>query len=229
MSSTSSPGAPPRAALVVGAGPGISGSLARHLAAEGYAVGLLGLSAEVLDPLARELMQYGVDALWRAADLTDTDAAAEAVAALAVELGGVDLLHFNPSAYRERSPLELTPAELAEDVSLGVGALLTVVQAARPQLRPGARITATGSVAADKPSPQVASLGVQKAGLRNLVRSLDRQLADDDVRAVSVTVVGVLAPQDPDSPFHPDRVAQAIVAASRQPVDQWQSEVRHPA
>jgi NADP-dependent 3-hydroxy acid dehydrogenase YdfG len=218
-----------RAALVVGAGPGISGSLARRLASDGYAVGLLGISAEVLDPLARELASYGVPALWRAADLTDTSAAWEAVSALAVELGRVDHLHFNPSAYRERSALELTPAELAEDVALGVGALLTAVQAARPQLRAGARITATGSVAADNPSPGVASLGVQKAGLRNLVRSLDKQLADDDIRAVSVTVVGVLAPQDPESPFHPDQVAAALVAAARQPVDRWQSEVRHPA
>jgi NAD(P)-dependent dehydrogenase (short-subunit alcohol dehydrogenase family) len=218
-----------RAALVVGAGPGVSGSLARRLAADGYAVGLLGISAEVLDPLARELASYGVPALWRAADLTDTGAAWEALAALAVELGGLDHLHFNPSAYRERSPLELTPAELAEDVALGVGALLTAVQAVRPQLRPGARITATGSLAADAPSPGVASLGVQKAGLRNLIRSLDEQLAEDDVRAVSVTVAGVLAPQDPDSPFHPDRVAAALLAAARQPVEQWRAEVRHPS
>jgi NAD(P)-dependent dehydrogenase (short-subunit alcohol dehydrogenase family) len=218
-----------RAALVVGAGPGISGSLSRRLAAQGYAVGLLGISADVLDPLARELTSYGVTAVWRAADLTDTDAAWQAVSALAVELGGVDHLHFNPSAYRERSPLELTPDELAADVALGVGALLTALQAARPQLRPGARITATGSMAADKPSPSVASLGVQKAALRNLVRSIDAHLAEADIRAVSVTVAGVLAPQDPDSPFHPDQVADALVAAARQPADTWQAEVRHPA
>lgn len=217
-----------RSALIVGAGPGISGSLARRLAAEGYAVGLLGISADVLDPLARELAVYGATALWRAADLTDTGAARDAVTELAVELGAVDHLHFNPSAYRERSPLELTPAELAEDVALGVGALLTALQAARPQLRTGARITATGSVAADRPTPSVASLGVQKAGLRNLVRSIDAHLSPEDIRAVSVTVVGVLAPRDPESPFHPDQVAEALLAAARQPTDSWQSELRHP-
>jgi NAD(P)-dependent dehydrogenase (short-subunit alcohol dehydrogenase family) len=218
-----------RVALVIGAGPGVSGSLAGLLASEGYDVGLLGISADVLDPLARGLTPYGVDVRWRAADLTDTDAAHEAVTALAVELGGVDLLHFNPSAYRERSPLDLTPAELAEDVALGVGAMLTVVQAARPHLRPGARVTATGSVAADRPSPQVASLGMQKAALRNLVHSLDRHLADDGIRAVSVTIDGVLDRDDRDSALHPDQVAAAILEASRQQLDAWRPEVRHPS
>jgi NAD(P)-dependent dehydrogenase (short-subunit alcohol dehydrogenase family) len=108
-----------------------------------------------------------------------------------------------------------------------VGGLLTAVQAARPFMSAGARITATGSVAADRPSPEAASLGVQKAGLRNLVHSLDRALAPDAIRAVSVTVDGVLAPKDPDSPFHPDRVADAIHAAATQGEDGWRSEVRY--
>lgn len=229
MTTGSSPETTPaRTALVVGAGPGVSGSLARLLADEGYAVGLLGISVEVLDTLAGEVVSRGVAAPWQVADLTAPEAAHDAVTALAQELGGLDLLHFNPSAYRERSPLELTPAELAEDVGLGVGALLTVVQAARPHLRSGARITATGSSAADRPSPGVASLGVQKAGLRNLVRSLDRHLADEDIRAVSVTIDGVLAPKDPSSPFHPDHVARALAAAARQPAGEWRSELRHP-
>ena len=53
-------------------------------------------------------------------------------------------------------------------------------------------MVATGSMAADQPWHEAASLGVQKAGLRNLVRSLDATLRDDGVRAVSVTVNGTL-------------------------------------
>lgn len=217
-------------ALVVGAGPGVSGSLARLLAREGYALALVGREPDVLDDLARQVVtaSNGAAPLTALADVTDHDAAGAVVARLADELGRVDLLHFNPSAYRARSPLELTPQELAEDVALGVGALLTVVQAARPHFSEGARITVTGSAAADSPDPAAASLGVQKAGVRNLVHSLDRHLAPSGVRAVSVTVTGGLAPQDPASPFHPDAVAAALLAASRQPVGDWRSEVRHP-
>lgn len=227
-------------ALVVGAGPGVSGSLARLLARQGFAVALVGRESEVLDDLARQVAAASAEStgptgsatvtapLTALADVTDHDAAGAVVARLAEELGRVDLLHFNPSAYRPRSPLELTPRELAEDVALGVGALLTAVQGAHPHFSEGARITVTGSAAADSPDPAAASLGVQKAGVRNLVHSLDRQLAPTGVRAVSVTVAGVLAPKDATSPFHPDAVAVALLAASRQSVEDWRSEVRHP-
>jgi NAD(P)-dependent dehydrogenase (short-subunit alcohol dehydrogenase family) len=58
------------------------------------------------------------------------------------------------------------------------------VQAIRPYLRLGSRVVVTGSVAADKPWKQAASLGVQKAGIRNLVHSLDATLAPHGIRAV---------------------------------------------
>ncbi len=57
-----------------------------------------------------------------------------------------------------------------------MGALLTAVQAVRPYMSAGARVTVTGSMAADQPWHKAASLGVQKAGVRNLVHSLDATL-----------------------------------------------------
>ena len=134
----------------------------------------------------------------------------------------MDLLHFNPSAFTGKDPMELTAAELLTDVALGVGALLTAVQAARPFMDAGGRVTVTGSMAADQPSPGAASLGVQKAGVRNLVQTLDATLEPDGIRAVTVTVRGTLGKT---GPFTPDRVAEALVAASRQPEDDWRTEV----
>ncbi len=211
-----------RAIVVVGAGPGVSGSVARRFAREGYAVGLVGVHADVLDTLAGEVRSLGVPAQTGLADLTDVPAATAAIVGLAERLGRVDVLHFNPSAFRAKDPLELTVAELLEDVALGVGALLTAVQAVRPFLGAGSRITVTGSMAADRPEHTAASLGVQKAGLRNLVQSIDATLAPDGIRAVSVTVRGSLGK---DGPFTPDRVAEAIYAAACQDEDGWRQEV----
>lgn len=211
-----------RSILVVGAGPGVSASVARRFARDGYAVGLVGIDHEVLDSLGGELAALGVQVESAVADVTDPPAAAAAVHGLAERLGRVDVLHFNPSAFREKDPLELGVDELLEDVALGVGGLLTSVQAVRPLLREGARVTVTGSVAADRPWHRAASLGVQKAGIRNLVHSLDATLAPDGVRAVSVTVRGTLAPE---GPFSPDRVAEAIHAAASQDPGEWRSEV----
>jgi NAD(P)-dependent dehydrogenase (short-subunit alcohol dehydrogenase family) len=211
-----------RVAVVVGAGPGVSGSFARLLADDGWDVGLVGADQGVLDELAQDLEGRGATVGTSLADVTDTEAATAALTRMAEHTGRVDLLHFNPSAFREKDPLELTVAELLQDVSLGVGALLTALQAVRPYMSSGARVTVTGSMAADQPWHRAASLGIQKAGVRNLVHSIDATLKDDGIRAVSVTVRGTLAKE---GPFTPDRVAEALMGALRQDESSWRTEV----
>ncbi|MFC4784792.1 SDR family oxidoreductase [Nocardioides sp. MAHUQ-72] len=208
--------------VVVGAGPGVSGSLARRFAHEGYDVGLLGIDEGQLEELAGMLRDGGVEVEVVVADITDVEACTSAVTRLGEHFGRIDVLHFNPSAFREKDPLHLTVAELLEDVALGVGALLTSVQAARPFMQAGGRVTVTGSMAADKPWNRAASLGVQKAGVRNLVRSLDTTLAPDGIRAVTVTVRGTLSRE---GAFTPDRVADALFDAAHQDEEFWAVEV----
>ena len=215
--------------VIVGAGPGVGGSVARRYASEGYDVALLGLDETALTTLGTSLQEGGTTTGWSTVDVTDEGALSAAVTRFADHSGRIDVLHFNPSAYRPKDPLHLSVTELLEDVALGVGALLTAVHAARPHMTAGGRVTATGSVAADRPSHQAASLGVQKAALRNLVTSLDATLRPHGIRAVSVTVDGVLAPDDPSSPLHPDRVAEALFAAAHQDEARWRTELRHPA
>jgi NAD(P)-dependent dehydrogenase (short-subunit alcohol dehydrogenase family) len=208
--------------VIIAAGPGISGSLARRCAREGYDVGLVGNDADVLATLSAELGGLGAAVGDVVADLTDTEATKVALEGLTAGFGRVDWLHFNPSAFRQHDPLSLTAEELCFDVMLGVGALLTSLQAVRPLMSTGARVTATGSMAADQPWNEAASLGVQKAGLRNLVYSIDATLQPHGIRATSVTVRGTLAKE---GPFTPDRVAGALWEAAHQDESAWRTEV----
>ncbi len=208
--------------VVVGAGPGLGASVARRFGREGFDVALVARSADSLEELGAELQASGVTTGWTPVDIADAAALTAAIERFGQHLGHIDVLHFNPSVFRQSDPLHLTVDELLDDVRVGVGGLLTAVQAARPFLRPGARILATGSRAADQPWHEACSLGVQKAGLRNLVRSLDRTLAPDGIRAMSLTVNGVLAA---DTPFSPDRVADALYAAGLATDDTWRPEV----
>lgn len=212
---------PTPVAVIVGAGPGVSGSLTRLLAGQGYRVGLVGNDEAALVELAATVAG---EVRWTVADVTDVTAATAAIAGFGTAYERIDVLHVNPSAYRAKDPLHLQVEELLADVALGVGALLTAAQAARPYMSAGGRVTVTGSMAADLPSHQAASLGVQKAGVRNLVHSLDATLRPDGIRAVSVTVRGTLSGE---GPFTPDRVAAAIVAAANQDKQDWRSEVAY--
>lgn len=210
--------------LVVGAGPGLGASVARVFGAQGYHVALLARSAQKLEELGRSLQEESINTGWSAVDITDDDALTEAVTRFGQHTGRIDVLHFNPSAFRQKDPLVLTADELLADVRLGVASLLTAVQAARPFMSSGGRITVTGSMAADQPWHEAASLGVQKAGLRNLVRSIDVTLAPDGIRATSLTVRGTLSP---DTDFAPDLVAQAVYAAATTASEQWRAEVAY--
>lgn len=208
--------------VVIGAGPGMGASVARRFGREGYDAALISMPAEQLEETGRQLQSEGITTGWAPVDVTDDDAVREAITRFGQRSGRIDVLHFNPSAFRHKNPLQLTPAELAEDVHLGVGALLTSVQAARPFMSSGARVTATGSMAADEPWHEACSLGVQKAGLRNLVHSLDTTLKPDGIRAVSVTVRGSL---QKGTAFDPELIADYIYAAATRPEETWTDEL----
>ncbi|HZJ08012.1 MAG TPA: SDR family oxidoreductase [Nocardioidaceae bacterium] len=208
--------------VVVGAGPGIGAAVARRFGTQGYVVRLIARSAERLEELGGAIQAEGITTGWSAVDITDENALTQTVARFGEQAGHIDVLHFNPSAFRHKDPLALTPDDLLDDVRLGVASLLTAVQAAVPFMSSGARIVATGSQAADRPWNEAASLGVQKAALRNLVRSIDTTLAPHGVRAMSLTVNGTLAP---DTPFAPERVADAIYLAATNAADGWRVEV----
>jgi NAD(P)-dependent dehydrogenase (short-subunit alcohol dehydrogenase family) len=204
--------------VVLGAGPGLGLAVARRFAQEGYVAVLATRTTSGAEPLAAALRDEGHRAEGVGVDLTDAADVSAVVTAIGERHGRIDVLHFNPSAWREKDPLHLTVPELLEDVTLGAGALLPAVQAARPFLRSGARVLATGSAAADKPSAVAASLGVQKAAVRNLVTSLDATLAPDGIRAVAVQINGVLGKE---GPFSPSPIADAMWAAVARPDDGW--------
>jgi len=208
--------------VVLGAGPGLGLGVARRFAQEGYVAVLATRSAADAEPLAATLRDEGHQAEGVGVDLTDPTDVSAVVAGIGERHGRIDVLHFNPSAWREKDPLHLTVPELLEDVALGAGALLPAVQAARPFLSAGARVLVTGSAAADKPSAAAASLGVQKAAVRNLVTSLDATLAPDGIRAVAVQINGVLGKE---GPFTPPPIADAMWRAVSRPDDEWTAHV----
>jgi len=80
-----------KVAVVTGGSRGIGRAIARSLASEGCALGLVARGREGLEDAARELSALGVPVEIEVADVTDAEAHDRAIARLADRLGGIDV------------------------------------------------------------------------------------------------------------------------------------------
>src|SRR6478609_11868194 len=93
--------------VIVGAGPGLGAAIARRFGQAGYDVALIARTEATLTEIGESLQAEDITAGWTPVDITDDAALRAALARFGGHTGRIDALHFNPSAFRERSPLEL--------------------------------------------------------------------------------------------------------------------------
>jgi 2-hydroxycyclohexanecarboxyl-CoA dehydrogenase len=98
-----------RTALVTGGADGIGAAIARRLAQEGCAVGILDLDAATGETIVAEIKAAGGRASLHAVDITDYDAVARAVESLEAAFGPLAFLVNNAGWDRAQSFLETTP------------------------------------------------------------------------------------------------------------------------
>jgi NADP-dependent 3-hydroxy acid dehydrogenase YdfG len=216
-----------RVIIVVGAGPGVGAATARRFASAGYDIGLIARDAERLEKFAASLTRDGAQVGWAAVDIGDHNALDAALRRMTAHTSRVDVLVYNAVAFRAAPATELTAPELLADLGVGTAGLLTAVHAVLPVLRAQrtGTIIATGSAAADNPNTAAASLGVQKAALRNLVQVLAEELAEEGIHVATVTVRGAIAE---GTPFAPDRIAEVfarLVQETASDPTKWQTIV----
>jgi NADP-dependent 3-hydroxy acid dehydrogenase YdfG len=163
-----------KAALIVGAGSGLSASIARKFAGAGMKIALAARTVEDLAPLAGE-----IGAKSFACDAVKPDAVAKLYADLAGMLGDPYAVVYNAS-YRTRGPvLDLDPAEVEKSLAVtAFGGFLVAQEAARRMVPKGAgAILFTGASASVKGYAQSAPFAMGKFALRGLAQSMARELA----------------------------------------------------
>lgn len=217
---------PYRSALIVGAGPGISASVARGLAAAGLQVGLAARNPDKLAPLASEI---GARAF--AVDASEPNAVAQLFAAADAQLGEPDVVLYNASA-RARGPLiELDPQEVRKSMAVSAfGGFLVTQQAARRMIARGrGAILLTGASASVKGFAQSAAFAMGKFALRGLAQSAARELGPKGIHVAHFLIDGAVRsetrPDAGDRTLDPDGIAQAYLDVLRQPRSAWSFEV----
>ncbi|MEQ9815566.1 MAG: SDR family NAD(P)-dependent oxidoreductase [Azospirillaceae bacterium] len=215
-------------ALIVGAGEGLSASLARLLAADGLKISLAARNPDKLKALEAEVgaVAHSCDAA-KPADVDMLFAALDAG-------GAPDVVIYNPSA-RVRGPfVELDPAGVRNALEVSAfGGFLVAQQAARRMLDAGkGAILFTGASASVKGYAQSAPFAMGKFALRGLAQSMARELHPQGIHVGHVVIDGAIRnpgreePADkPDSMLDPDAIALSYRHLLAQPRSAWSWEI----
>jgi NAD(P)-dependent dehydrogenase (short-subunit alcohol dehydrogenase family) len=216
-------------ALIVGAGSGLSASLARAFAKEGLRVALAARSTGDLADLCADT---GAQAF--ACDASRADEVDRLFAELDRAVGAPDVVVYNAS-FRTRGPfVDLAPADVERSIAVSAfGAFLVAQQAVRRMLPKGnGAVLFTGASASVKGYAQSAPFAMAKFALRGLAQSLARELSPEGIHVAHFVIDGGIrsarrteSADAPDSLLDPDAIAATYVHVLRQPPSAWTSEV----
>ena len=216
-------------ALIVGAGPGLSASLARLLGQGGTRVALAARNAEKLAGLCAET---GATAF--ACDATQPAAVDGLFQAVEATIGMPDLVVYNASARAPGAITELDPEAVARALAISAYGGFLVGQGAAKRMVPLGRgtILFTGASASVKGYKRSAAFAMGKFALRGLAQSMARELAPQGVHVAHVVIDGGIAaanrqaPADrPDSLLDPDAIAESYLHLALQPRSAWSWEI----
>jgi NAD(P)-dependent dehydrogenase (short-subunit alcohol dehydrogenase family) len=215
-----------KTALIVGAGSGLSASLARLLSREGMTVALAARHPDKLKALCEETgaTAFGCDA-------QDEAQVARLFESLDREFGSPDVVIYNASA-RARGPFAtLDPDEVRRTLIVSAfGAFLVAQRAVTRMLVKGSgAILLTGASASLKGYAESAPFAMGKFALRGMAQSMARELAPKGIHVAHFVIDGGIRQRgraDPDdSTLDPDAIAQTYLNVLVQPRSAWTWEV----
>ena len=216
-------------ALIVGSGSGLSASLARLLAREGFKVALAARNTEKLASLGEN-----TGGLAFAGDATDAAQVAQLFQDGERKVGAPDVVIYNASA-RSRGPfVSLVATEVEQAIRTSAfGGFLVAQEAAKRMLPRGhGAIMFTGASASVKGYAQSAPFAMGKFALRGLAQSMARELAPLGIHVAHFIIDGGIrnpgrseSPENPDSMLDPDAIAANYLHVLRQPRSAWTWEM----
>jgi NAD(P)-dependent dehydrogenase (short-subunit alcohol dehydrogenase family) len=220
---------PYQSALIVGAGRGLSASLARLFARDGMRIALAARDSGKLAPLCAET---GATAF--ACDASDPDQVRHLFTAIEGAIGTPEVVVYNASA-RARGPVaELVPAEVERAIMVSAYGGFLVAREAVMRMQPKGHgaVLFTGASASVKGYPLSAPFAMGKFALRGLAQSMARELAPKGIHVAHFVIDGAIRnpgrvepPDKPDSMLDPDAIAASYLSILKQPRSAWTWEV----
>lgn len=206
-------------------GPGIGMSLARHFGRKGFEILMVARDETKLQDYTDELASEGIRTLGYAADIADETAFPALLQQLAAMHPDMDIVHYNASAYNPSLPSAMDLSVFQRDFRINVTGALLAAQAFLPAMktRGSGALFFTGGGSAFKASPDLFSLSIGKAGIRNLALCLADECAPLGIKVATVTVCGMVKP---GTRHDPDLIAAEFWRLYQLPAGQWETEVK---
>jgi 3-oxoacyl-[acyl-carrier protein] reductase len=224
--------------LVTGASRGVGRAIARRLAREGAALGILARDPEALNAVAREIAAFGGQAFAIAADVADAPTVERAVSDLEDRFGGLDFL-INNAGLSLTAPSADLPIESWDRVlATNLTGAFVCSRAAYPALkrRGGGTIVAIASGAGKQGYSRMAAYSAAKFGLIGLMQALAAEWGPDRIKVSTIAPGSILTEArarlvaaqggaDSAKYISPDDVAEAVVYLLSQPERAWTQEM----
>ena len=215
-----------RTSLIVGAGGGLSASLARRFAKAGMSVTLAARDTGKLEPLCEAI---GATAF--ACDASDAAQVARLFESVERQSGEPDVVVYNASA-RARGPfVSLEPEAVRRTLLVSAYGAFLVAQRAVPGMlaKQSGAVLLTGASASVKGYAESAPFAMGKFALRGLAQSMARELAPKGIHVAHFVIDGAIRPRGHedanDTMLDPDAIAETYFDVLAQPRSAWTWEV----
>ncbi len=184
---------------IVGMGGGIAFGVARKFGKQNFVVAMIGRNGKKLREYKDMLEAEGVMSEFYVGNAADEFSLRDALGRIEDELGTPDVLLYNVANIRKQPLLTETTEEMLYDYKMNVLGAIIAAQEVTPGMkkRGNGCILLTGGGFALYPDPNFGSLGVGKAGIRNLSHSLSKALDGSGVSVGTVTVCGIVNASNP--------------------------------
>ena len=211
--------------LIVGAGSGLSASLARLFSLNKMKVVMASRNIQKLNQIKNEIKGEAFEC-----DASNVESVSNLFKQLDKIIGTPNLVIYNASSRpKKASVIDLDPLETQKSINISCfGAFLVAQEAAKRMLkRKSGSIFFTGATAGIKGFANSSAFAMGKFGLRGLAQSLARELHPKGIHIAHFVIDGGIGkkPMGDYKTMHPDEIAKNYLQLHLQDESAWAWEI----